>query len=104
MKKEKDKIIAITGDFNHDLLKYGNDRKASRFLDFMLEHHFHPCITEPSRIVNTSTPSLVDNIFTYNINDAISGNILEKISYDHLPNFITFKAEKAPKKDKKIKI
>ena len=78
LKKEKDKFIAITGDFNHDLLKYGNDRKVTRFLNFMLEHHLHPCITEPTRIVDTSTPSLLDNIFTLNIQDPICGNILEK--------------------------
>ena len=104
LKKEKDKFIAITGDFNHDLLKYGNDRKVTRFLHFMLEHHLHPCITEPTRIVDISTPSLLDNIFTLNIQDPICGNILEKISYDHLPNFIIFKAKKKQLTSKTIKV
>ena len=43
------------------------------------------------------------NIYIH-IQHPICGNILEKISYDHLPNFITFKAEKAPQKMKKIRI
>ena len=96
-------MIVITGDFNHDLLKYGNDNKVTKFLNFMLEQHFHPCITEPTRFVDINNPSLVDNIFTRNIPDPISGNILEKISYDHLPNFLQFRAVKPPMKTKNIK-
>ena len=59
----------------------------------MLENNLHPCITEPTRIVDTSKPSLLDNIFVSNINNTTSGNILEEISYDHLPNFVLFEAE-----------
>ena len=44
----------------------------------MIENHFQPCITEPTRIVEGNIPSLVDNIFTKNINEPICGNILEK--------------------------
>ena len=47
----------------------------------------HPCITEPTRITNTNKPSLVDNIFVNTFEQPTSGNILEHISYDHLPNF-----------------
>ena len=57
----------------------------------MLEQNYHPTITAPTRMVDTSKPSLVDNIFTHNITDPIAGNILEKISYDHLPNFLSLK-------------
>ena len=59
----------------------------------MLEQQFHPCITGPSRILDYNSPSLIDNIFIHNITNPISGNILEKISFDHLPNFISFKAK-----------
>ena len=67
MSKEKTKIIAIAGDFNYDLLKYGTDIKTESFLNLMIENHFQPCITEPTRIVEGNIPSLVDNIFTKNI-------------------------------------
>ena len=50
----------------------------------MLENNLNPCITEPTRIVDTSKPSLIDNIFVNNINNTTSGNILEKISYASL--------------------
>ena len=59
----------------------------------MLEQQFQPCITGPSRILDYNSPSLIDNIFIHNITNPISGNILEKISFDHLPNFISFKAK-----------
>ena len=70
----------------------------------MLEHNLHPCISEPTRIVNTNKPSLVDNIFVSKINNPTSGNILEKISYDHLPNFVIFEAEITRNKDNNVKI
>ena len=93
LKKEKMKLIAITGDLNLNLLKYGDDTNSTKFLIFMLEQQFHPCITGHSRVLDSNVPSLVDNIFVHNISNPISGNILEKISFDHLPNFISFKAK-----------
>ena len=93
LKKEKKKLIAITGDFNLNLLKYGDDTSSTKFLNLMLEQQFQPCITGPSRILDYNSPSLIDNIFIHNITNPISGNILEKISFDHLPNFISFKAK-----------
>ena len=59
----------------------------------MFQHSFQPCITEPTRITNTNKPSLVDNIFINTFDDPVSGNILEHISYDHLPNFIILNHE-----------
>ena len=54
----------------------------------MLDYGFQPCITEPTRITNSNKPSLVDNIFVNTFDNPVSGNILEHISYDHLPNFV----------------
>ena len=88
LKKESSKKIIICGDFNQNLLNYDKDEYISTFLNTMLENGFQPCITEPTRITNTNKPSLVDNIFINTIENPISGNILEHISYDHLPNFV----------------
>ena len=87
IKKEKKKTI-ICGDFNFNLLNFDLDKNVNTFLCTMLEFSLHPCITEPTRITNSNKPSLVDNIFTNTFDDPVSGNILEQISYDHLPNFI----------------
>ena len=73
----------------------------------MLDYGFQPCITEPTRITNSNKPSLVDNIFTNTFDNPVSGNILELISYDHLPNFVILdnvrkkKNETIMKRDKK---
>ncbi len=85
--KEKKKTV-ICGDFNFNLLNFDLDKHVNNFLCTMLDHSFHPCITEPTRITNSNKPSLVDNIFTNTFDNPVSGNILEQISYDHLPNFV----------------
>ena len=64
----------------------------------MFQLNFHPCITEPTRITNTNKPSLVDNIFINTFDDPVCGNILEHISYDHLPNFTIINHEHSNKK------
>ena len=98
--KEKKRLI-VCGDFNYDLLKYDNDNKVNAFFNFMLENNLQPSIIEPTRITNTNKPSLVDNIFTNIFDDPLSGNILENISYDHLPNFMILNRQNR-QKDKKI--
>ena len=100
--KEKKKTI-ICGDFNLNLLHYENDKQVSSYLSTMLQHDFRPCITEPTRITNANKPSLVDNIFINTLDEPICGNILEHISYDHLPNFIIMNHEHQNKTNIKIK-
>ena len=85
--KEKKKII-ICGDFNLNLLNFEYDKNVSTFLSTMFQNNFQPCIMEPTRITNTNKPSLVDNIFINTFDSPVCGNILEHISYDHLPNFL----------------
>ena len=42
----------------------------------------------PTRIVKNSKPSIIDNIFSNDINrEIISGNLVDQIS-DHMPNFV----------------
>ena len=54
----------------------------------MFENFLQPHILQPTRFINKQTPSLIDNIYSNNLeNNCISGNITSKIS-DHLPNFI----------------
>ena len=92
IKKENKKVI-ICGDFNLNLLEFGNDDHTSNFLNLMLEFNYQPCITEPTRITNTNKPTLIDNIFINTLESPLSGNILEHVSYDHLPNFIIIEHE-----------
>ena len=71
----------------------------------MYSHMIQPCILEPTRIVNTQNPSLIDNIFINTIEkDIKSGNLTSKVS-DHLPNFIIVSdlLDKLPKTKQKIR-
>ena len=86
------------GDFNLNLLNFETDEQVSTFLNNMFKQNFKPCITEPTRITNANKPSLVDNIFINTFDDPVSGNILEHISYDHLPNFILLEHDHKNKK------
>ena len=84
--RERKKVI-LCGDFNFNLLNFDQDDQVNTFLNTMIDCNLNPCITEPTRITNANKPSLVDNIFVNSFEQPTSGNILEHISYDHLPNF-----------------
>ena len=76
------------GDFNTNLLNYGDNYEVTEFLDTMISNFFLPQIIQPTRITKTSQ-TLIDNIFLSNPseNKSISGNITSHIS-DHLPQFL----------------
>jgi exonuclease III len=99
------KIVIITGDFNYDLFKTDTNPIVKTFIETMYSHMIQPCILEPTRIVNTQNPSLIDNIFINTIEkDIKSGNLTSKVS-DHLPNFIIVSdlLDKLPKTKQKIR-
>ena len=80
------KTCIFAGDFNVDLIKYGNNTHSDEFFDEVSGFSFRPLILQPSRI-NNRTFTLIDNIF---INDiacsSTGGNITSSIS-DHLSQF-----------------
>ena len=88
------------GDFNIDLLKYDTNKDSTMFLDIMYTNFLLPYITIPTR-VTTHSKTLIDNIFSNNIEDGlISGNIITTIS-DHYAQFLLQKSIKIEKKEKK---
>ena len=94
------KPIILTGDFNFNLLKYGNHNPTTDFLDLLFRNSFLPCITKPTRITSNSK-TLIDNIFLNSQDfNTTSGNITSSIS-DHLPQFLiinNFKINNIPPK------
>ena len=75
------KEIYICGDFNTDLLRLNEINTHMEFYSLMNSHGLLPFITQPSRVVESQTPSLIDNIFSSNISDAVqSGNIFLTLS------------------------
>ncbi|KAG1675725.1 hypothetical protein GQR58_014551 [Nymphon striatum] len=86
----ENKLVILSGDFNLNLLKFDKIPCADSFLNLMLANFLKPLITQPTRINDTSTPSLIDNIFINSLQlNAISGNLIDKVS-DHLPNFAIY--------------
>ena len=76
----------ILGDINVDLIKYGNNNLVDSFYDQVSSHAFRPLILQPSR-VSSNSATLIDNIFTNNVECfSKGGNITSSIS-DHFMQF-----------------
>ena len=84
----ENKNIFLMGDFNINLLHCENNPDSNDFLQMFNFHFFLPYILQPTHITKRSA-TLTDNTLanTYSM-DAISGNLVLKVS-DHLPQFLT---------------
>ena len=84
--KQSNKICALMGDFNVDLLKYDTHSDTGNFYDLLSSHNFRPLILQPTR-VTSKTSSLIDNIFINDVScHSVGGNITSAIS-DHYFQF-----------------
>ena len=83
----ENKNIFIMGDFNINLLSSETHPESNDFILMLNSFFLLPYILQPTRITERSA-TLIDNIFanTYSM-DAISGNLVSKIS-DHLPQLL----------------
>ena len=89
----EDKNKYIAGDFNFDLLKSSSHTDTFDFFELMMTELLMPTIILPTRI-NSISNTLIDNIFTLDINPGtISGNLTTGIS-DHLPSFMIVPKQK----------
>jgi len=88
------KEVYICDDFNIDLLKVNEITKHLNFYNLFCSYGFVPLIIHPSRVVENQQPSLIDNIFSNNINDEIySGNIYLSLS-EHFSQFASIARDK----------
>ena len=74
----------ILGDFNADLIKSGTHAPTSEFLGGLTARGFYPLVSLPSRITDT-TATLIDNIFTNNVDCQIASGLVTVRVSDHLP-------------------
>ena len=75
------------GDFNINLLNYDSHSETNDFINIMVSNHLLPHILHPTRVTDHSA-TIIDNIFSNNLELAtLSGNILNNIS-DHFPQFL----------------
>ena len=87
---EKNKVCALLGDFNINLLQTESDDTTCDFYDTISAFGFRPLVLQPSRVQTTSrgtSATLIDNIFVNDlVNISNGGNITASIS-DHFPQF-----------------
>ena len=81
----ENKLCAIMGDFNIDLLKCDTHDMNNAFLNSLASNSFSPYVLQPTRL---ASKSLIDNIFFNTLEyESYSGNLLIEIA-DHLIQFM----------------
>ena len=92
----------IMGDFNVDLLRSGQAGPSPDLLGEFMAEGFYPLISLPSRITDHSA-TLIDNIWTNNVQARVASGLVTVRLSDHLPvfSFIGGVREASPKVDNK---
>jgi len=81
----ENKICALLGDFNIDLLKLDTRDEINTFYNCLSSHFFAPYILQPTRPISKS---LIDNIFMNTIEySSFSGNLTIQLA-DHFFQFV----------------
>ena len=83
----ENKVCYLMGDFNLNLMNYQSSPKTGEFLDSIYSNMFYPLISRPTRITSY-TATLIDNIFTNNIDNLMTSGLLFNDLSDHLPIFV----------------
>ena len=81
--RHSNKQILIAGDFNIDLIKHESDSNSQQVIDIMSNHGFIQTISRPTRITEHSS-TLIDHIYTNNLNRMIKTNVVTVDLSDHL--------------------
>ena len=76
-------FLYVCGDFNIDLLKVKENRHYCKYFDEIISHGLFLKITPPTKICESSS-TLIDNIFTDNIDEMSTFGILLNQISDHL--------------------
>ena len=82
---QENKIVYLMGDFNINLLKKEN-YTTSKFISLLSSYIFHPHVSNPTRISDTSK-TLIDNIFSNACNNTFENGILYYDISDHFSFF-----------------
>ena len=84
------KQISFFGDANIDLVKYEKDITGQNLIDLLEKYCFVQTISKPTRITENSA-TLIDHVYSNNINNVMSCNVLTLDVSDHLATSITIK-------------
>ena len=87
LSRDKNKHILLMGDSNIDLLKYGQEDHATKFVDKLTAAGLSPIISRPTRITDHSA-TLIDHIFSNNCALITRSGIFSDLDLsDHLATF-----------------
>ena len=86
MFRNKKTTIYLCGDFNINLSNYDSHKGTRYFIDVLFSLGLFPLICKPSRITEYSA-TLIDNIFTNDLNNCFLNCLLINDINDHLPIF-----------------
>ncbi len=98
--QQENKLCYITGDFNIDLLQFETSKHASDLISLFHSHFFYCTVTRPTR-VHGNTATLIDHIWSNDLNNQINGIIRSGIS-DHFPVFSCFSTTSRPPTEGKV--
>ena len=100
---KENKEVYICGDFNLDLLKIDTDHFTQHFFNLLCSYGLLPHFLQPTRVTESSA-TIIDNIFSNNIqDDIISGNLQLTLS-EHFSQFISVTREKIDFKHQNVYI
>ena len=88
----ENKICYLAGDYNLNLLNAEKHMQTHDFIDALFMNYFVPLINKPTRIREKSA-TLIDNIFTNNVDSNSFQGILYTDVSDHLPVFCILDSE-----------
>ena len=77
------KLVYLVGDFNQDLIQYEHDINCQNLVDYATNHGFVQIVSRPTRITDHSA-TLIDHVYTNNLDSTVSCNILTCDISDHL--------------------
>lgn len=80
------KKIWLTGDFNLNLINYNQHSSTNDFISLLFSYSHYPLISKPTRITNHSA-TLIDNIFTNELETNVKSGILITDISDHFGIF-----------------
>lgn len=87
--KITNKTVFVCGDFNIDILNPHNNKSTDEFVNTMYSMSLFPKITRPTRIT-TNSATLIDNIYSNEMENKLKSGILINDITDHLPVFISY--------------
>ena len=84
------KHVMFFGDANIDLVRYDTDSNSQSLVDVLARYGFVQTVSKPTRVTDHSA-TLIDHVYTNDIDNTISCNVLTLDISDHLATLTTVK-------------